>query len=195
MADESSHDNRGEIIGRLKAVLKQTVGKLKAAEDRAKALETEATTARNEAATAKGQYDQSKLKAENDQLRGELRTSKHRQVFNRLARERGAPDETHDLLWQSSGWKAEGDEVNEQAMANLLDGLKAKPGVSRLFGEAESQEGQRRAPGGGQGGHDSRPNGKLRVTQEMIQSGSQWLRDNRAEFNKAVAENRLEITP
>jgi hypothetical protein len=36
-------------------------------------------------------------------------------------------------------------------------------------------------------------NGRLRVTEEMIAPGSQWIRENRAEFNRALAENRVDI--
>jgi hypothetical protein len=35
--------------------------------------------------------------------------------------------------------------------------------------------------------------GRLRVTEEMIAPGSQFLRENRAAFNRALAEGRVDI--
>jgi hypothetical protein len=34
---------------------------------------------------------------------------------------------------------------------------------------------------------------RLRVTQAQIAPGAQWLRDNRVQFNQALAENRVEV--
>jgi hypothetical protein len=34
---------------------------------------------------------------------------------------------------------------------------------------------------------------RLRVTQEQIAPGASWLKENRAEFNRALAEGRVEV--
>ena len=52
----------------------------------------------------------SRLRAENAELKGQLRTLSHRRVFDRLAKERGAPEDSLDLIWQASGHKAEKDD-------------------------------------------------------------------------------------
>src|SRR5438132_5052040 len=129
MSDQPSVvDNRGYTIGRLKAKLRDFVAKVKAADDQIKALETERDTARNEANAArveatnvKGKFDESKVKAENDELRGKLRTTEHRKVFDRLAKAKGATDETVDDLWTLSGYKADKDDVDEAALTTLID--------------------------------------------------------------------------
>jgi hypothetical protein len=36
-------------------------------------------------------------------------------------------------------------------------------------------------------------NGRLRVTEEMIAPGSPWMRANRAAFNAALAEDKVDV--
>ena len=70
-----------------------------------------------------------------DELTAELRTIKHKAVFDRVAKAKGATDDVLDLLYTNSGYKAAGDQADESAIGTLLDGLMAKPGLARLFGE------------------------------------------------------------
>jgi hypothetical protein len=118
-------------------------------------------------------------------------------VFDRLADERKVPGDARDLLWQASGWKAEKDEIDETAMATLLDELKTRPGVARLFGgEAEPPPSgptppPTPAPGRGQGGRDLN-NGKFRVTLAQVGDDA-WVYANQQRYQEALKTGNLEI--
>jgi hypothetical protein len=56
------------------------------------------------------------------QLRAELRELKHRQVFDRLAREAKARPEALDDLWKLSGYTPETDLADEVKLKELIEG-------------------------------------------------------------------------
>lgn len=92
------------------------------------------------------------------ELEGKLREIDHRKVFDRVAKSKGVAEDTLDLLYQTSGYKAEQPQPDEIAIGVMLDETRVKPGFSRLFGEAAPPNGQtttpppKPGPGSGQGG-------------------------------------------
>jgi hypothetical protein len=113
----TSPNNQGEIIGRMKARIKDLSRRLQAAEAASQAATTEA-------AAAKAKYETEPLKAENEQLRGEIRTGKHKAAFSRLAKDAGVREKAVEALYQLSGWKAEKDDVDEKGMSEAIEGLR-----------------------------------------------------------------------
>lgn len=67
------------------------------------------------------------------ELEGELRRLRHKHVFDRLARERGASDDVLDDLYDLLKYQPEGDKPDEKAIAALLDEAADHPARSRFF--------------------------------------------------------------
>jgi ribosomal protein S20 len=155
-------------------------------------LKTEVASAKSEVETAKSKYDGSKLKTENEELRTKLRTTEHRKVFDRLAKERGVAEDALDDLWQLSGYQAAKDDVDEAAIGTLLDEQKAKPGRARLFGEVAGTPTSTPGPGRGQGQRESKPNGKFLVTRAQM-GDPLWCAEHHAERSAAVKAGTLEV--
>lgn len=137
------------------------------------------------------------FKAELERLRAERREQAHRAAFERLAEEKGAPKESWGPLYQLSGYKAAGDEPDEAELGAVLDGLKEKPGTSRLFGEPAGITPSPPppppggpAPGSGQGRRDVAP-GKFRVTREQLADGA-WCMANAARIEQAERDGTIE---
>lgn len=134
--------------------------KLEAAEKTIKALTSERDT-------FKSQADTSAMKKRVAELEGIIRNGNHKAVFARLGKEKGLDPDATDYVYQLSGWKAESDEIDEEAMGTTLDEIKLKPGLSRLFGPLEPANGEKppvKKPGtaSGQGGGDKgRPGSKF----------------------------------
>jgi hypothetical protein len=88
------------------------------------------------------------------ELEGKLREIEHRKVFDKVARAKGVSDDSLDLVYQTSGYKAERPEPDELAIGALLDEHRGRPGVARLFGESQPTPGVppvKPAAGSGQG--------------------------------------------
>jgi hypothetical protein len=192
MSEVGANDNRGELIGRLKSKLKETILKAKAAEDARVAAEKERDAIRADVDSAKAKYDGSKLKTENEELRTKLRTTEHRKAFDKLAKARGVAEDALDDLWQLSGYQAAKDEVDEAAIGTLLDEQKAKPGRARLFGEVAETPTSAPGPGRGQGQCETKPNGKFLVTRAQM-GDPLWCAEHHAERSAAVKAGTLEI--
>lgn len=180
------HDQRGEAIGRLKATLKQYVRDNRALQAQVEAANQERDAANTRAVQAQKDFDASPLKGKVDELSRKLKEQGHRKVFDRLALKRGADEDALDILWEKSGYKVEGDVPDEAAVGELLDGLKGKPGISRLFGPVEP------AAGRGQGGRDEAGSNKYRVTSAQMRDPD-FSFNNQAAIVQAQQEGRLEI--
>jgi hypothetical protein len=134
--------------------------KLEAAEKTIKALTAERDT-------YKSQADTSAMKKRVQELEGIIRSGKHKEAFAKLGKEKELDPDAVDYLYQLSGWKAESDDIDEEAMGAVLDELKGKPGLSRLFGAAPGANGnqpppKKPGPASGQGGGDKgRPGSKF----------------------------------
>lgn len=122
-------DRSGEIIGRYRS-------KLKAGSAERKTLADELETTKVKLANATRAADEAPLKLENDRLKGEIRSDRHKAVFARLAAAAGAKAKAIDHLYATSGWKAEKDVVDEAAMGATIDGLKAS--ADYAFGAGDS---------------------------------------------------------
>ncbi len=158
-------------------------------------LKAEAASARSEVETAKSKYDDNKLKAENQELKTKLRTTEHRKVFDRLAKDLGAPEDALDVIWRESGYQAAKDEVDETAVAAAIAATKGKPGLSRLFGEAQAQPETSTStpgPGRGQGAKESKPNGKFVVTRAQM-ADPLWCAENHQARSEHMKAGTLEV--
>jgi hypothetical protein len=184
-------DTRGELIGRLKSKLKEFGTRLGALEAERDAAVKQRDAAQAAATDAETKFNAEPLKGEVERLKGELREKTHRTVFDRLAAEKGVAKDALDLLYQNSGYKADKDEADEKAIGVLIDDLKAKPGVSRLFGEGQAPP-PPPAPGGGQGGRPENHGSKFRVTQAQLRD-PEWCAANNGRRAKALREGTLEI--
>jgi hypothetical protein len=139
-----------EALGRLRA-------KLKAAGQANAALVQERDAAVQAAEKAARDFDANALKAENDALRLQVRTTKHEAAFAKLARERGATEDTVAPLWKLSGWEIKADEPDLAAMAAGLDAAKGQPGTALLFGTVAAGNGAAPPKAAPPGGYPPRP--------------------------------------
>ena len=173
---------------RLKIKLKDALDRLKAAEDRAVKLETDVSEARKAAQTAEERYNADTLKSENDRLKADIRTGRHRAVFNEVATSAGASKDTLDLLWRESGWAADSDEPDAQAIGKAVEGLKGRADLSRLFGEAPApaQPERRPAPGRGQGAPNG-GTGRIKATTAQIRDAD-WCWHNREALRQGLVD-------
>lgn len=125
MADEpnipSRVDRSGEIIGRYRAKLKTGSAERKTLAEANQKLEADLVKARAAA-------DEAPLKVENDRLKGENRTIRHKAVFARVATANGVRPDAVEDLYRASEYKADKDDADEAALKELVTGLKATKG-------------------------------------------------------------------
>jgi hypothetical protein len=191
VSDQPNIDSRGELIGRLKSKLKETILKAKAAEDARVAAEKERDAATATAEGAKKKFDESKLKAENDTLKAQIRESRHFTKLDELAKAKGVRPEALEDLRRLSEYKAEGDEPDEAKLNALIDEQKTKRPY--LFGDAQPETpASTPGPGRGQGQRETKPNGKYVVTRAQM-GDPLWCAEHHAERSAAVKAGTLEI--
>jgi len=177
-------DGRGELIGRLKAKLKDAMLRLKAAEERATRAEGSVEEARTAAQQAEAKYSTDALKAELDRLQGEVRTTKHRTAFDAALTEAGAPKDALDLLWRESGWKTEADAPDPAELGKTVEALKSRADLGRFFGEPPLE----RKPGPGRGqGTPVREGSRIKATTAQIRDPD-WCWRNRAALRKGLVD-------
>lgn len=181
-------DERTATLTRVAAKLRDTKKAARDLQAERDAAAAERDAARAAAEKAAKESDAGPARAELDRLKGELRTRDHRAVFDRLARERGCPDDALDFVFTSSGYKAETDAPDEAAIGAHLDGAREKPGLARIFAGPESAA---PPPGAGQGRRDATP-GKWRITTEQLADGA-WAMQNAAKLRAARKDGTLEI--
>jgi hypothetical protein len=191
MSEGTTTDNRGELIGRLKSKLKEAMINLKAREDALKTIEVERDQARADSEKAKSKYDDSKLKAEMESLKVQLRDTKHRTVVDRHLAEAGIRPEARDAFYKLAEYKAEGDEPDEARVKAFVEEAKGKLGY--LFGEPEpADKGGGPGPGRGQGASAGGGNGKFRVTRAQL-ADPHWCRENHDRRKEAMKAGTMEI--
>jgi hypothetical protein len=178
--------------------------------DSAKQLTAERKDLRKQVETLTAQLE--KLSKETpagkvQELETQLRTLKHRGVFDRLARDRGAPDDVLDDLFVLLKYQADKDEPDEAAIAKLLDAAAEHPSRSRFFAawddddddqggaEPESEPsrtdreeiapGRRTAPDAGRGGRP-RESGGVTLTRDQLADPRFMLDPKNAELKKTA---------
>jgi len=128
------------------------------------------------------------------ELEGQIRESNHRKAFDRVAKARGVADDALDLVYQTSGYKAEGDQADEAAIGALIDATKAKPGVSRLFGDAPAPDAAggpdtpKPALGAGQAGRPGTPPSAIFAVDDPRHSDVKYMMANYEAVSAAAAE-------
>jgi hypothetical protein len=98
-------------------------------------LRSERERLANENAILASRADTSLSAKKVQELEAKLREISHRKAFDRIAKERGVAEDALDLVYQTSGYKADQPEVDEVAIGAILDEQRTRPGVSRLFGQ------------------------------------------------------------
>lgn len=165
--------------------------KLKDAEQRAAAAEAEAEKWKGEHSKIAKKLESlpNELGAEVDRLKGELRTRDHRAKFGDLAREaKVRPDALGDL-WDLSGYRAEADEIDEDAMrAAITKAVETRPYL--LDGEAVKPA-PKAGPAGGKGGKADTP-GIFRMSRQQA-GDPEFQQANRAAIQAAAASGLLKV--
>jgi hypothetical protein len=178
-----------DAVERLKTTLKRVGRDLKATRERAEQAERDRDAANTKAVKAQQDFDANPLKARVDELNQKLRDTAHKATFARLARSKGVADDAIDLVYQHSGYRAEQDEPDEAAIGSLIDGLKDRPGVSRLFGEPGPNGNP--GPAKGQGGR-SGEGSKFRVTAAQLRDPN-WCLQNQERRLQAIKDGTYEV--
>lgn len=135
-----------------------------------------------------------------DALAQQIRDIRHRDAFYKKVREAGAPSDVVEDLWNLAGFKPEKDEVDEEAIQEVVYSLKSsKP---RWFepekaqdsqGEAQSQQPDRKpSPAAGRGGEMQGPRGKTYTTADMQDPRKAMDPEFRKEYNQALKEGRVQ---
>ena len=197
MSETATPTVNGEIVGRMKAKIKDLARRLKAAEDKA-------TDAINAANAAKVQYDTEPLKVENERLKGEIRTDRHKAAFSRIAKESKVKEKAVDALFQLSGWKTDSDKVNEDAMREAIEGLREAHDYA-FDAEAESGDpdreddrvitpGSKPVPGAGRGKpHQPAKSGIVIGPKELADPKFMLNPKNKELIQSAAKEGRIRL--
>lgn len=148
--------------------------------------------------TARGDSNAERKRAE--ALQQQIRDIRHRDAFYKKVREAGAPSDVVEDLWNLAGFKPEKDEVDEDALQDVVLNLKSsKP---RWF-EAEKpqeaqgaaavdQSGRKPSPAAGRGGEMQGPRGKTYTTADMQDPKKAMDPEFRKEYNQAMKEGRVQ---
>lgn len=159
--------NTGEYV-KLRALYTQVKQENAVLAARAEKAEGDLAARDKELGEARASLDQNALLKENRALKEQVRTDRHRVAFFDRATAKGIRPNARDDAWEKSGYKAEGDEPNVEAMDAALDALKASRDY--LFAPAQPEgDASQPNPGPGRGqGRSAGGNGKTRVTREQL---------------------------
>jgi hypothetical protein len=197
---EETPPSNGEIIGRMKAKIKDLARQLAA-------RTADVTAAEAKAAKAAKDFDDAPLKAENARLQGEIRTDRHKAAFTKLAKAAGVREKAVDAVYQLSGWKAEKDQVDEAAMQTAIDGLKESadfafepdPGDTDTLLDASGSDrtitpSPKPVPGSGRGGAHQPSKSGIILTRDHL-ADPKFMLDpkNKELIQSAAAEKRIRL--
>lgn len=156
---------------------------------------TEIEKLKNQVADLTGRADGNEAARQRDEALAQLRTLKHRQTFDHLAKMAGATTTKQiEDLWQLSGYKPEADEPDTAAIEALIAAQKAER--SYLFNDQKTGNIQvpetKPGPGRGRGETDTDGQGAFTITKAQA-NDPLFMRDNAAKIWKAQLENRFAI--
>lgn len=148
--------------------------------------------------TARGDSNAERKRAE--ALQQQIRDIRHRDAFYKKVRDAGAPTDVVEDLWNLAGFKPEKDEVDDEAIQDVVNTLKSsKP---RWFesrspqdaasGAAEGQTGRKPSPAAGRGDGMQGPRGKTYTTADMQDPRKAMDPAFRKEYDLAVKEGRVQ---
>ena len=126
MADEATpktSDNSG-LLARLGAKVGRQTDQIRALTAERDALKAERETLAKERNALKAAGDSATAR-EVERLKGEIRLGKHRAKFDELAKAVGANPKALDDVYAASGWKADGDAIDEAGMTAAIGTAKA----------------------------------------------------------------------
>lgn len=165
-------------------------------------LKADRKALRDENATLKAAGDPAKLKADLDKASADLRTMKHRRVFDEAAKKAKVKEGALDDLWNASGYKAATDEPDGRAIETLLGDLKKSKG---FYFDPEDAQGDGDGDGApppddkklqpGAGSSRGKPPGdpaKVRVSAAERMDPA-FMKANQARMAQAQKEGRLEF--
>ena len=185
---------RGQVL-KLEAEVKDFQKREKDFEAQVRGLTAERDTANGTLKNleAKAGKAPAEAQARIDELTAENRGLKHKATFREKAAEAGVDPKALEVLWRESGYKADGDQVNEAAMGEAI--ARAKESHPFLFRSADAPDAADQAevkpppapplgaPRGGSGGKVAAIG--LVVNQSQFRD-PKWVYDN----SKLVAEHR-----
>ena len=150
---------------------------------------TQAAKAEEEAAKARDELVKARSAAgtpsdaqrELESLRAEVRTQKHREVFNQAAAAAGVRPEAVSDLWSVSGYKPEADVPDPKAAAAVIaEALKSRPWLMAAPTTEQPKTDSQPGPGLSRGALQSLP-GRFVVTMANMRDPG-WMRAHQAEM-------------
>jgi FtsZ-binding cell division protein ZapB len=194
---ESLHAEIARLNGELKSARQEAAnyrsdrsGKLKSTAEELESLRSEHAKLQKKLETLPGE-----LQGEVDRLKGEIRTRDHKSKFSEVAKELNVRPEALDDLWSLSGYKAEKDDVDVDALkATISEAVGKRP---YLLAEGQAQDAApapapRSIPGGGQGAKPQNPAGGFVMTKAQ-NADPAFLRDNAKSIQEAAKAGLLKI--
>jgi hypothetical protein len=157
-----------------------------------KALQEEHAQTVKERDTVKAKYEAapSELAEEVSRLKGEIRTRDHKSKFTALAKASKVREDALEDLWSLTGWKADADEVNEEAMSQAIRGAVEKRPYLLVQEEAQVEAPEpppmQPPPAAGKGV----PLGSFVVSPENLRDPV-WIYQNQKAMSVAKKEGRL----
>jgi chromosome segregation ATPase len=131
----------------------------------------------------------SELKAELEQVKGELRVDRHRAAFTKVATSHKVRSEALDDLWKLSGYNPETDLPDERQITSVVsETIKARPYLvaEPVVEEPKIKPGAELTRGG---------DGSLSqfVVRKSDMQSYEYMKDHKAELAQASKEGRLKI--
>ncbi len=166
-------------------------------------LKKEVATQQARAEKAEKAYDGDAIRAENVKLKQDARNRSHGDIFKRLAKDAGADERGLDDLYSLSGWKAEKDEADEDAIKKLVEDIKAKKplyfpetedGLPLTDRQSADEKPVKRVAGGDRGGSHDKTKSGIRLTASNLADPTFMLNPKNKELILSAAkEGRIRL--
>jgi hypothetical protein len=163
-------------------------GKVKTAEQQLQEAraEVEKLKGENQKLTKKIEALPAEIGAENERLKGELRTRDHKAKFTEVAKELKADPAAIEALWKLSDYQPDADEVNLEKIKEVIG--------TTLEDNPYMRAGESRAPvvipGGGQGPRASNPAGSFTQSYDQARDPV-FQKENRTAIQAAALQGLL----
>ncbi len=132
-----------------------------------------------------------------------IRNRSHGDIFKRLAKDAGADERGLDDLYSLSGWKAEKDEADEDAIKKLVEDIKAKKplyfpetedGLPLTDRQSADEKPVKRVAGGDRGGSHDKTKSGIRLTASNLADPTFMLNPKNKELILSAAkEGRIRL--
>lgn len=187
MAVATTTNDNSEVTqraNRLSSKLKDYARRLKA--------ETDAkTTAEKQLAELAARLEGDPLRAENDSLKAQIRTDRHKLAFEARAREAGLNPAAIEDAWNLSGYKADTETVDPARIDTVLNEQRVKRPY--LFGETTTPVVDAPNPGPAKGrGGDAKTPAVFQVTKAQLRD-PKWKVANKVQYDAALKDKTIQF--